>query len=182
MHHAIRIGICICSGYRTFWGNGMNREMKFRAWDKEYKFMYQNAYPFEHLVYVEMHDDDETFQQFKHKMQVVNGKYFYWIIAKDVEVMQFTGLQDKNGKGIWEGDILQETFMGEILEWSRWIVGFEVGASGVYRPADAGEEEPFFQTFCDSFQDVSGRFSVIGNIYEHPHLLEVGHERNGHYY
>jgi uncharacterized phage protein (TIGR01671 family) len=131
------------------------REIKFRAWDKEYEYMYQNAYPFEHLVYVEMHDDDETFEQFKHKMQKVNGKWFYFIIAKDMELMQYTGLHDRSGKEIYEGDIVRF---------------FPIEARGVITWADVGftivssEHQRTFVLHPENWE-------VIGNIYENPELV-----------
>ena len=139
----------------------MDRIIKFRAWDKEYAYMYQTAYPFEHLVYVEMFDDDETFQRFKHKMQVVNGKYFYWIIAKDIELMQFTGLQDKNGKEIYEGDFLR-------VDWqdSRYPV-HTIG------PVTWDTEESRWSLGEGGWakHDAEGYMEVIGNVYETPGLL-----------
>lgn len=141
--------------------------IKFRAWDKEYGHMYQNAYPFEHLVYVEMHDDDETFEQFKHKMMVINGKHFYFIIAKDMELMQYTGLADKNGRDIYEGDIVRaETYKDYKGKQRIEMLQVEYIESVL---------KPFHEIivgndyWCDAF---AGQYEVIGNIYEHAHLLE----------
>lgn len=145
------------------------REIKFRAWDKEYRNMYQTAYPFEHLVYVEMFDDDETFEQFKHKMMVVNRKYFYFIIAKDVELMQFTGLHDLNGKDIYEGDIVkaiieakEEFHYGDDFERGYWIgsVVHEECSFHIKQLHDV--YAPYLNNDCV----VS--LEVIGNIYQSP--------------
>ena len=74
-----------------------------------------------------------------------------------VVLMQYTGLKDKNGKEIYEGDIVQET--GGLpceVYWRDEVAGFEfVYAGNSWMPN----------------VDAAGRwFEVIGNIYENPEL------------
>ena len=78
----------------------------------------------------------------------------------DLVLQQFTGLKDKNGKEIYEGDIVKDfdingNFRGigyiEYSEWGYWVV------SGAYKTA-----------MSISFRQLE----VIGNIYETPELLK----------
>jgi hypothetical protein len=113
------------------------REIKFRAWDNVQRKMIN-------VVNLNLIDGDVW----------CNGKL-------DVELMQFTGLLDKNGVEIYEGDILDF----EELEWG-----------GKFTP----EVVPPIQTLitdgfplCGSVRDVAEWRTVIGNIHQNPELLEA---------
>lgn len=84
----------------------------------------------------------------------------------EAELMQFTGLKDKNGKEIYEGDIVKipddySAFgknAGEILK-----VAFDSGCFRLKRPNSKG------RGFC--FED-DNTVTIIGNVYENPELWE----------
>ena len=114
----------------------MNREIKFRVWNTEMS---------------------------KWVTGDITNYYdrgAYWFISNDeFKVSQYTGLKDKNGKEIYEGDVVEwedsmaeETYGGKTI-YPNEVVEFKGGA---------------FYPVCMMPEN---EFEIIGNIYENPELL-----------
>jgi uncharacterized phage protein (TIGR01671 family) len=111
----------------------------------------------------------------------------------NIQALQFTGLHDKNGKEIYEGDIFRVEEDGAedetdkiyflVIVWvSEWAMFATLRVSDEY-PAYLNEgvkalDEPMFWTY--TLEDTSDRrFFLCGNIFQNPELLtEVEHEAN----
>lgn len=84
-----------------------------------------------------------------------------WLSNNDLNLMQSTGFRDKNGKEIFEGDIIDSTdgFMTGVVEF-REALGMFVNNLVEYNN---------FERLCN----VASSRKIIGNIWEHPELAEV---------
>jgi uncharacterized phage protein (TIGR01671 family) len=124
----------------------MNREIKFRAWD-DGRMVYMTG-------------------------ALASISRFFRVIRKDSILLQFTGLKDKNGKEIYEGDVVKCVANND----------FKWPANGVveYLPSSAGfainvgrqsldNDNCYYAHFWSHID-----FEVIGNIYENPELLNSG--------
>lgn len=131
------------------------REIKFRAWDKE-----------EHEMFSDVSIIDDTWDMLneflKHKDELV--------------FMQYTGLTDKNGVEIYEGDILtslEYPFQDDggynyhgVVEWAD-----EAGAFAITKRVANSKIRGISDGIAEYMEDIE-LFEIIGNIYENPELLE----------
>ena len=128
---------------------------KFRAWLKEEQKMDNEI---DHISWLE----DELY--------CIGDGITYMVLAEDLVLMQSTGLKDKNGKEIFEGDILAvEADDGVIILKVSWD---DEHALFVIKTKKFNEET----ALAELVDDNSYPFEVIGNIYENPELLEVKYE------
>lgn len=113
------------------------REIKFRAWDRE-----------------------------KEEMMITFGIWSYGGIhdletreIKDLILMQYTGLKDKNGKEIYEGDVIKTVWKDDYYEPS-------------IDPVKWDDEWAGFDWLGTATKDLRCTYEVIGNIYENHELLK----------
>lgn len=120
---------------------------KFRAWDRIKKRMFLVL----EIDYENGLVSDET--------------YWNTIPFVDVKLMQSTGLKDKNGKEIFEGDI--------VIAWSQGVKGtFEIKRriDGLWLLYPAWKDGQFW--YLSPTEDGRETIEIIGNIYENHELLE----------
>jgi uncharacterized phage protein (TIGR01671 family) len=116
------------------------REIKFRAWDKQDK-----------------------------KMTLFDGMIKWDVIPDEYEVMQFTGLKDKNGKEIYEGDIVKGNAE---YSFNKCIGVVKYGAMAFHFSGKKEDGSKWFDTITNPTYEIADFVRVIGNVYENPELLE----------
>jgi uncharacterized phage protein (TIGR01671 family) len=129
------------------------RTIKFRAWEEKTKTMILPE-----MMVASMSFDGRVFEQADNEAgQTLNTD---WI------VMQFTGLTDKNGKEIYEGDILKCIFMidYDLFREPEFVeVKFE---NGKFVPMTLEKRNQY------SNHPYYYSYEVVGNVYENPELLK----------
>lgn len=125
------------------------REIKFRAWDKENEKMVK-------VSSISLENKEIAVKDF--------GTYHFFRI-KDIELMQYIGLKDKNNKEIYEGDIVLVK-PGGTSTWYKTVVKFKEGAF----IASLIDREDYICIFNRGFD--SNDFEIIGNIYKNKKLLK----------
>ena len=131
---------------------------KFRAWDKHSQKMFAND---ELIIW-----NNNVYANDSKKLSCNHLKG--WSIDEEY-LMQSTGFKDKNGKEIFEGDII--TNGQNVMCMKRHnTLGFYV--------EEKGEVEfiagcAVLEDFEEDAKEIADRLEIIGNIYENPELLEV---------
>lgn len=126
---------------------------KFRAWDKELQTML-----------------DVPLIDFKKRVLVGEHWKFgetNFVSFDEIELMQSTGLKDKNGKEIFEGDILCDEGLEQEDEFVYVTVSYREGMWVCDQITDE------LCGYGGALNEFSNDYSIIGNIYENPELLEV---------
>ena len=140
-----------------------NRVIKFRAWDKLKKKM---------LV--------PDFINKEGKACLPNDNW-------SNEIMQFTGLHDKNGKEIYEGDIILNTYRGRNQKQEIYWKSSEVSKGYDNAPDLKGFQSTIGKWAYRKLSNekgmtlalYSGKYEVIGNIHQHPQLISKDERKKG---
>lgn len=129
---------------------------KFRAWDSAKKEMFKDTFAITEsgqVVVVEQED-------------VMSPPDY--VFVDHLAIMQSTGLKDKNGQEIFEGDILEVT---DEHSWLEVVSYSQLKAMFVTEEINREFKVPESPLY-DLFDTNIFKFKVIGNIYENPELLE----------
>jgi uncharacterized phage protein (TIGR01671 family) len=145
------------------------RPIKFRGWHTTQKKMYSAE---------EMAEDQLTLLPTGQFINV-SGKStrLSTIFPSDKFIpLQFTGLHDKNGKEIYEGDILRpQEGMIRFYDNHIWVIVFSKKRCG-FGLVTTKNYPSFCNGLCDGTVNMSHNreiFEVIGNIHKNPELLEA---------
>ena len=128
------------------------REIKFRVWDKDNQKMWDRIDLNFCMKYGQIYIDNDYIKELG--------------ISKNVELMQYTGSKDKNGKEIYEGDIVKAEVAGPYtsdvkIKMKGEIIYYEPFACFEVKTKECGQ--PTMSIFDN--------FEIIGNKYENPELL-----------
>ena len=129
---------------------------KFRAWHHELGRM---------MALKSMWFQDDLIEELELNDTVMND--YITAYLDEIELMQSTGLKDKNGKEIFEGDILAVETDDETLNVN--VFWDEEHALFMFESKQYNEKE----ALAELLEDYSYPFEIIGNIYENSELLEV---------
>ena len=129
------------------------RELKFRVWSKKQK-TYNYKHPFSSYGYFYIDQYGTLFSDYGNVITPA-------IKQDDFIIEQYTGLHDKNGKEIYDGDVVKmpDWVIGpknEKVRFSKLSCGFEPFVNGCFECVSPDSEE----------------VEVIGNVHENPELLK----------
>jgi uncharacterized phage protein (TIGR01671 family) len=133
------------------------RQTKFRVWSKEQKKMFYPGDDFiegeKSFICLNLFGNPINAYSESGSDRIFNLRFS--ITEDEFELMQFTGLHDKNGKEIYEGDIIKYKY-----PFSNDFIGKIHFENGCFRLNDV---------YID---DVDTDLEIVGNIYQNPEWLK----------
>lgn len=134
---------------------------KYRAWDIEFEKMVQV-----NTLFL----DNQTLKVTYENGGVAKDDINYYVL------MQSTGLKDKNGKEIFEGDLITKTgAFNSTVRYGKWDYEEDFGAVsesiGFYID-NSYDGTIWYEPF--RYNDVQRHFEVVGNIYENKNMVGYG--------
>lgn len=140
--------------------------LKFRVWDKKLKLL-------GNVSYIDFKNKKIIYHNY-------NGLFNYYVNFEDVEIMQSTGLFDKYGVEIYEGDIVK---FPELYDFYDFEEGVTVNVASVVKKGNCftldnfvgedGATERELENYECTFDDLDFKnFEIIGNIYENKELIQ----------
>ena len=139
--------------------------VRYRAWIKTEKRMVFS----DDILNIDYENKEIVTQQVYFENGLPDDRDIYCYDFDEIELMQSTGLKDKNGKELFEGDIATDgDTLGDIR--NHQTLGFYI--------VDEKGKERFLSGTVDTegFEEakefMENSFEIIGNIYENPELLE----------
>ena len=135
---------------------------RYRTWIKTEKRMIKT----DDLLAIDYENEVVMTQQVYFENGLPDDRDIYCYDFDEIELMRSTGLQDKNGKEIFEGDILACKTDDEVINLN--IFWDEEHALFMFESKKYNEQEPL----AELVEDNTYPFGIIGNIYENRELLE----------
>ena len=136
-----------------------NRVIKFRVWDfSAQEYMKIVRVPTCAFGILEAENEELMYESSKNLVSLA------WAIenTQDFHIQQFTGLLDKNGHEIYEGDILKIKDILYLVKWCNFRAKFHLSLGNVWSLNEG--------LFYGINEDI---FEVIGNIHKNPEFLKT---------